>query len=288
MLPKCKPAILTKSSLTDEVVNTALDRCEYPTITTTAARNACYTWLSRSLVWDDDLDAISKELSMDPSSQGMEVLSIIQEIAAEIQDVLVAEEIARYGKKHLTGKATANSIKSAMRRTGIDVDVGDMKGLLAAYAVGGVGELEKNYQAFLDGYHITSDNVKQIAVLFQSPNRPITYGYLHRDVLASVQKDPLWGRPELEYVSLSTDADKPVGTYHIDITAEVKYGSNEGTVCLISAQNGPKKIYFAIMKSLSTGKETWMELSRLGGLYSFYANEFIGEHINDLEPSPLQ
>lgn len=121
-------------------------------------------------------------------------------------------------------------------------------------------------------------------------NNAVTYRRFYDLVLATVRNDPEWDESDLEYISYAyTGYEKmPIGTHHFDVTTETMYGTNEGIVCLINmiinrGCGEIERIHLAMFKTLNTSRAAYMEMGRLGALFSYCAMQIAEEHINEFE-----
>ena len=96
MLPKYEPKQFTEQTLTDEVMETALERADWPTVTIKTARDAVYMWMSHSAVWDEEFEAFAKELHSDEDEANTDTLGAIIYLAGKVEEILRGQAIVDY------------------------------------------------------------------------------------------------------------------------------------------------------------------------------------------------
>lgn len=161
MLPEYNGMRLMMDRLTDDIVNTALDRCHYESISTETARRACYQWLSHASVWDSELEQFHKEgcSSICTQSEEFEALEAIQAVSNEIEAILIAEDTKAYQEAFIRPEA----VSAALSRCEIEVAPEPMSILVAAYMVCGGPGFQENYKCELGSLKITPEDVARVA-----------------------------------------------------------------------------------------------------------------------------
>ena len=66
MIVEYKGKQLTKTQLTDDVMNAALEREEIINMPVAIAKDACYQYLGHSAVWEEEFAAFEAELRREP------------------------------------------------------------------------------------------------------------------------------------------------------------------------------------------------------------------------------
>lgn len=121
-------------------------------------------------------------------------------------------------------------------------------------------------------------------------NKPITYRQFYDMVLEKTRKEPEWDESSLEYISYTYSGreKEPIDTHHFDVTAEVMYGGNEGIICrvgmIVHEDYGRiKRVPLAMLKTLDESRDAYMEMGRLGTLFSYCAMQVAEERIDEFE-----
>ena len=120
----------TREMLTDEIMDTALERCGLNTVSAETMRDACYEWLSFGSIFVYTLSRVEQELADDDGFEGTPEGTVIS-VAKEVQSVINDEEISAYRDKYVDRRM----VDIAMDACGIERDPVLTANLVAAYAV---------------------------------------------------------------------------------------------------------------------------------------------------------
>lgn len=164
MLPHYEEKQLTLLMLTDDIVNTALDACDYNSISTETARQVCYQWMSLSAVWNEDLEQFESEYcqSADSEPDALQALDIIAGISNEIERLLVNEAVCEYREKYIHDE----SVVRAMEKANVLADTTDMSTLLASLAIGEL-ELTNSCGPLLEENNLTVADIIRVADAYE-------------------------------------------------------------------------------------------------------------------------
>ncbi len=135
-LPKYLGYQLTMSMLTDEVVNTALERFDAPMeLQAETARNALYDYMSYTSVSAEHMDAFNAELMADPEfhDDGCNGLGYLEALADIVDDLLDGNEVVKYRDENIKN----DDVEEAMSATGVQANATEMATLIATYIVCG-------------------------------------------------------------------------------------------------------------------------------------------------------
>lgn len=166
MLPKYEEKQLTLKLLTDDIVNTALESGDYEGVSTEAARQACYQWMSHSAVWNEELARFTAEYCQNAGSEphDIQILDVIADISNEIERLLANEAVCEYREKFIHDEA----VSQAMEKANVFADTMDMSSLLASLAVGGKRDVEDNCEPLLEENNLTVADVIKVADAYES------------------------------------------------------------------------------------------------------------------------
>lgn len=153
---------LTRERLTDDIVNAALDNNDLARISTEAARDAVYEYLSHDAVFDETLDVFREEFAPD-AKRGEdipELMSAIEALAIDCRRDILNEEIAAYRDAYVHEL----DVRAAMRTAGITGEVSLMQNLVASYAVLGPDIFPWDYDSRteMEAGQFSIDNVKAV------------------------------------------------------------------------------------------------------------------------------
>lgn len=150
--------------LSDKVMEEALDRLELG-ISLDVARQVCYTWMTRSMIWAEDERALIDELRKDDAFfRGMAPLEVVSILSQEVSEILRGEEELLYRARYLTDGAVID----AMNRAGVNGTYINMTGLLAALAVSGRKYMEKEWDCVLRAEGLTAEDVARVASMYEA------------------------------------------------------------------------------------------------------------------------
>lgn len=156
MLPKYREMKrFTMERLTDEVMNTCLEREDLIHVSVQTAREACYMYMSHAAVWDEELEAFKAEAVSD-MEPGVSVLDVIASLSAAIERELMMLDVEEYRKG-----ISVSEVQDAMAELGIKADPEQMATILAAYEVGH-GEGLDECRELMDEAGISDDTVRTL------------------------------------------------------------------------------------------------------------------------------
>lgn len=155
MLPKFQTKQLTLSRLTDDVINTVLDRHDLESVTAETAREACYAWMCYSAVPSDVIAKFAEEIGR---ADDLETLQIVERLSAYIVCELLDEDAEEYRDQNLS----PTIISEAMQQAGVKCDVNAMRTLVAYWMVGGAPGVIKNCDCLLEANGIGPESVERV------------------------------------------------------------------------------------------------------------------------------
>lgn len=152
MLPKYEAPCLSREMLTDDIMNAALERENHLNVSVQTAREACYMFMSRSSVCNEELEQFQKEAEADMEA-GVSPLDAVVMLSTAVEEGMMWESIRDY-----RGKLNIEEIGAAMKNLKIEADPETMSFLLAAFVVGGDTALAE-YDDIMKEEHISKQNV---------------------------------------------------------------------------------------------------------------------------------
>lgn len=159
MLPEYQAPQLTMGSLTDGILETALERLGYTLVSLETARAVCYQWMSSSMVSLTDLTAFLQQLPPWETVDADYPLLAVEHLCKEVSTILNGESTLRYLPLLEQGK-----VKNAMKRAGVHhVDVEQMSLMLANLAVAGANAISEDFDCMLYANNITVACVIEVA-----------------------------------------------------------------------------------------------------------------------------
>lgn len=166
MIVEYKGKQLTKTQLTDDVMNAALEREEIINMPVAIAKDACYQYLGHSAVWEEEFAAFEAELRREPDFENCEIpaLDVIAALSKEVGNILRGIEEYNYRNEHLLKPL----VVKAVRKVGISCDLDCMMSLLACLAVSGRQALIEECKDILEDQGITADDVCRIADCYET------------------------------------------------------------------------------------------------------------------------
>lgn len=131
MLPKYKVPLLNSQTLTDDILNAALESEEYTHVSIQTARDVCYMYMSHTAVWDEELEKFCQEAADDLPADFIP-LEAVAALAKAAETNLMWEEIRKYRQE-----IKEDEVSAAMSALKIEGNAKTMTFLLAAFVVGG-------------------------------------------------------------------------------------------------------------------------------------------------------
>lgn len=156
MLPKYEVPRLTNQSLTDDILNAALESENYIHVSVQTARNVCYMYMSHTAVWDEELEKFRKEAAND-RTDNFDPLDAVAALAKAVEDALMWEEIRKYRQQGLK----EDEVAVAMNAINLKGSAKTMTFLLAAFIVGGRAALTE-YDDIMQEETVTEHDVVAI------------------------------------------------------------------------------------------------------------------------------
>lgn len=152
MLPKYEAPCLNREMLTDDIMNAALEKENYLSVSAQTAREACYMFMSHSSVGNEELEQFQKEAAADMEGD-TSPLDAVAMLSTAVGEAMMWECIREY-----RGKLSIVEIGAAMKNLKIKADPETMSFLLAAFVVGGYTALAE-YNDIMKDEHISKQNV---------------------------------------------------------------------------------------------------------------------------------
>lgn len=129
---------LTPERLTDSLIDTALERCEFLGITTETARNAVYAYMTHLVVWSEDLEKWGAEMAMAPQEgehnapeSCEDMLASVELLARECWQLLADDEVTTYRNQNVR----LQDVDCAMQAVKVPGCANQMQNLVAELAV---------------------------------------------------------------------------------------------------------------------------------------------------------
>lgn len=143
MLPEYQNPGLSMARLTDDVMSCALERCEFSRISVLAAREAVYTYMSHSTVWDHQLAQFQQYEfpNLDLEENSAELLASVEALSQECGRLICMNEVIAYRDAHVH----ILDVVCAMHAIHVCAEATTMQNLVAAYVVMGPDGLVNDY-----------------------------------------------------------------------------------------------------------------------------------------------
>lgn len=155
MLPKYEPRQLTMARLTDDIMNSVLERAGFLAVSTQTAREVCYMYMSHTAVWDEELEKFQEEAAAD-LEEGIPALNAVAALSYDVEEAMMWEDIREYRQK-----LNIAEIASAMKEHNVKADPQTMSFLLAALVVGGQIALTE-YDDIMEEEDISAQDVQKV------------------------------------------------------------------------------------------------------------------------------
>lgn len=162
MLKEFMEPRLTKARLTDDIMQTAMERREYSdAISMETARTVAYHQMANRSVWDDDLRSFAAELAQDADFADADPYTEVQFLAREVEKALIEQDAAEYRKT-----IPQEEIQRALNGHGREEELSDSDDLITLIAdliVGGKSYVEEEDDCILDALNLTVEDIIAIA-----------------------------------------------------------------------------------------------------------------------------
>lgn len=162
MLPKYNAPVLTMESLTDSILDAALERMEYTQVSLETTRSVCYQWLTTSSVTLSDLATFLQQLPEEEKVCGDCPFIVVEALCKEVRDLLNGEEALRY-----LPLLDAEKVEAAMGKACVSIPAEQMSLMLAHLAVGGLATLTEAFTCVLEENNISAAQVIAVAEAYK-------------------------------------------------------------------------------------------------------------------------
>lgn len=153
---------LKLETLTDGLMDTALERCGLNSAPAGVIREACYELLAHDSIFTDTLERVEKELTSDKDflETGLSPEEMMRVVAKEVQNVINDEEIIAYRAKYVDPRMVKFELDGYGIPTSTEKNVMTAN-LIAAYAV--IGDaIKDSCRDELDAAGLTTYTIKMI------------------------------------------------------------------------------------------------------------------------------